>query len=195
MSPFTFCLSNGMRIVVRGIQPGDKKHIIQGLDALSSQSLFYRFNTSHPRIDERQLDYLTRVDQVDHVALCVMCSSGTDYGLGIGVGRYIRRTEEPHVAEIAITILDAYQRMGIGALLMVGLSKIAYKQDVTHFSMQVHASRYTLTRKLVESGAETESVSGGISELILPVEHFIGVAKAQDEFLNQAYELFDTNWA
>ena len=194
MQPFNFCLSNGVHVIIRGVEPADKRHIIDGLDKLSRQSTFYRFNTHLPCLNERQLDYLTRVDQVDHAALGVMCWGGEDHGLPIGIGRYIRQKDDPSIAEIAITVLDAYQRMGTGALLMVGLCQIARTREVEHFFMQVHSSRYGLIRKLADSGAKVERVSDGISELTLSVERVLDIVRSYDKQLSNACEMFGAQW-
>jgi GNAT superfamily N-acetyltransferase len=39
-------------------------------------------------------------------------------GRGVGIARYIRDAEDPQAAEVAVTVLDHWQRRGLGTELL-----------------------------------------------------------------------------
>ena len=49
----------------------------------------------------------------------------------MGVARFIRLADEPEVAEVAVTVIDAWQRRGLGTLLLEHLTDQARSQGIT----------------------------------------------------------------
>ena len=131
----TIALGNGLKIGVRPIVPSDREGIAEALARVSEQSRFRRFFRVVTSLTDRELDYLTEVDYRDHFAW-IAHTVGSQPGLGqegLGVARYIRLPEEPHVAEAAITVVDEYQRMGIGRILLELLSESAQGNGIRVF--------------------------------------------------------------
>ncbi len=91
--------------------------ITEAFDRLSNQSRWQRFAAPVHQLSDRQLDYLTDIDNRDRVAWCASVGHG-EQETGIGLARYIRLTDEPDVAEFALTVVDAYQGQGVGSELM-----------------------------------------------------------------------------
>ena len=107
----------GEDVFIREIRPEDKSKLEKGFESLSKQSILYRFNDPIKRLTPQQLKYLTEVDNRNHVAICAhTIVKGKEHG--IGVARYIRISMESDIAEFAITVVDAYQNIGIGTLLL-----------------------------------------------------------------------------
>src|SRR4029450_3565012 len=52
---------------------------------------------------------------------------------GVGVARYVREAGDPTVAEVAVTVADAYQRRGIGTLLVRTLGEVAAGNGIRTF--------------------------------------------------------------
>jgi hypothetical protein len=65
----TVRLRDGSRVLIRPIEPDDRAALAEGFERLSAESRYRRFFAPMPRLRERDLDYLTRVDHRDHEAL------------------------------------------------------------------------------------------------------------------------------
>ncbi|MCB1857964.1 MAG: GNAT family N-acetyltransferase [Gammaproteobacteria bacterium] len=101
-----------------------KQEIRKGLARLSAKSRWQRFASGVNQLSEDQLDYLTDVDGKDRVAWCALIRSGDSYQ-GIGVSRYVRLPGEGACAEFAVTVIDEYQKQGIGRALLERLLESA----------------------------------------------------------------------
>ncbi|REL38818.1 GNAT family N-acetyltransferase [Rhodohalobacter sp. SW132] len=168
ISPRYFTLHNGRRLLVRGITPDDKYHFRSGIKRLSQQSTYYRFHSPLYELSEHDLGYFTEVDQENHVAIGAIDLDNNEKP-GIGVARYIRLKQNPSMAEMAITVLDEYQRQGIGTILMNELHRLAYDRGIRSFKIYLHTERRKLVKWLIGLGAKVQRVSGEIVEIELPV--------------------------
>ena len=85
-------------------------------------SALRRFHASKPRLSERDLTYLTQVDHVTHEALAAFDA----HGQLVGVARYAAWPSECHeAAEVAVAVIDSFQRRGIGSALAAQVVKRA----------------------------------------------------------------------
>lgn len=41
---------------------------------------------------------------------------------GVGIARYVRSADDPHAADIAVTVIDDWQRRGFGSALLTQLT-------------------------------------------------------------------------
>lgn len=86
--------------------------------ALSDRSRRDRFQTSPPELPENYLRLLVdKVDQIDHVALLALVPAGSQVERPVGIGRIVRYRAAPASADIAVTVLDAWHRRGVGLAL------------------------------------------------------------------------------
>ncbi|MGH8957728.1 MAG: GNAT family N-acetyltransferase [Acidimicrobiia bacterium] len=111
-------LDDGTDIVLRPVRPEDKALLVTGMARLSDRSRRQRFLSPTDRLTRGQLAYLTEIDQSDHQAWGVLAK-----GEPVAVGRLIRLNEEE--GEVAITVVDAWQRRGVGDLLIRFLAVLA----------------------------------------------------------------------
>ena len=118
-------------------------------------------------LSDGQLDELTTVDGVDHVALGAVLRD--DPNEGIGVARFIRLEQEPGVAEAAVTVLDDYQGRGLGTLLVVLLGQVALALGVTAFRGFVLEENLPMRRMLEALGARTHHDSPGVVRIDVPL--------------------------
>ena len=89
-----------------------------------------------PRLSERDLDYLTRIDHHDHEALIALDRPGGDI---VGVARFVRTG--PEEAEPAIVVADDWQGRGLGRQLMGALADRALDEGVRRFRAPVLAEK------------------------------------------------------
>ena len=128
----TAVLADGSDIQLRPVTPDDKPLIADGFSRLSSRARYLRFLAPAERLSQSQLAYLSEVDHHDHVAWGVL-----DGTAAAAVGRWVRLQDDPAAADVAITVLDEYQRRGIGRLLIevLAVSARARGVGVLHFDV------------------------------------------------------------
>src|ERR1700758_3110348 len=90
-----------------------------------------RFLTPKKELSPAELRYFTDVDHHDHEALGALDHAD---GRGVGVARYVRDTEDPQAAEIAVTIIDDWQGRGLGTELLAQLSDRARQEGICRFT-------------------------------------------------------------
>ena len=100
-------LRDGSIAEIRPIGPADKGLLVEGLPQMSPKSKFARFGSGIASLSAAELRYLTDVNQVSHVAWGAVIDDEP-----AGVGRYI--VDGAAEAEIAVTVVDEFQRRGLG---------------------------------------------------------------------------------
>ncbi|PRY80521.1 RimJ/RimL family protein N-acetyltransferase [Yoonia maritima] len=136
--PFTTDLKNGTSVLIREVTKDDRHLLEVGFEHLSSRAKYFRFLGAHNDLTEKELDTFTATNTPDHVAVGAVLI-GTAEPEPVGIARYIRLPDQPHVAEIAITISDSYQHLGLGSLLLSVLGKFAQEGGITAFNALVHS--------------------------------------------------------
>jgi RimJ/RimL family protein N-acetyltransferase len=127
--PIKTKLRDGTKVLVRPLQPEDKKDLLQGFGKLSIGSRRFRFLSPIRKLSAYQLKSLIEVDQVNHVAIGVK-DIGRLGKPGIAIGRFVRLDTEPNTAEFAITVTDEYQNRGVGTLLAGLLMRAAQGRGI-----------------------------------------------------------------
>lgn len=166
--PVELRLADDVLLRIRAVAPRDRELIREGLARFSRQSTYQRFFTPVVTFSEAHLDYLTDVNGTDHVAIGAL-NVATGGEEGVGIARYIRLADAPHVAEAAISVLDAYQSRGIGSLLLAVLSQYAAAAGIEAFRAYVLADHGRFLQYLLALGAELRERDGGIVALDVPV--------------------------
>ncbi len=172
-------LPDGQEVLVRPLLYSDRSKLAAGFAALSRRSRRLRFFDAPPELDSDDLEYLTNIDYEDHFACVALLPDdptpegaglGTVRGTGVGVGRYIREEDDPTVAEVAVTVVDEYQRRGIGTLLTRTLSDVAVGKGITTFVNYVQWENRGAIDRLVAEGARVAPSEPGVAriELDLP---------------------------
>jgi GNAT superfamily N-acetyltransferase len=122
-------LPDGTRVLIRSIVPEDSPHLAEALAHLSPKSRYHRFLAHVERLSPTQLDYLTRVDGVNHIALGMARLRRGEPPLPIAICRSIREGESD-VAEVAITVADDWQGRGIGRMMLTRLARRAAQHGI-----------------------------------------------------------------
>lgn len=123
----TVVLEDGHEVVLSPLSHDDRQLLEDGLEHLSLESRFTRFGQGVSQLSEWELEYLSNVDQVSHVAW------GASFDAeAAGVGRYVR-LKDTNSAEVAVTVLDEYQRRGVGTLLFRALAAVARADGLNEF--------------------------------------------------------------
>ena len=126
----TIQLAGGTTARVRMVRATDKALFQAGFSALSAESRYQRFFASKATLTNRELKYLTEVDAWDHVAIGALATCGPG-SVPMGVARFVRDPADPTMAEAAVTIVDRFQRVGLGRALLARISEAARERGVT----------------------------------------------------------------
>ena len=113
------------------------------------------------------------MDFVDHVAWAAELSCEPGRPLA-GIGRWIRSKADPAVAEVALTVVDAYQHQGLGTALLKLLAKSARVRGVGWFEGIVLGENLPMRALLKAYGAEQVGYDMGAYVFRVPVAHVAG---------------------
>jgi GNAT superfamily N-acetyltransferase len=144
-------LRDGTQVVLRHVRPEDADALRKGLERLSPESRYRRFLEQVSHLTDAQVEYLTRVDGQDHVAIGAVTAAGE----GVGIARFVR-LKDPQAAEAAITVIDDMQGKGLGYLLAITLARAAWERGVRRFRGRVLAENPQILQLLAELGATLE---------------------------------------
>lgn len=150
--------------LLRRIVPQDRPYIEIGFRQLSHRSRYLRFFSLQPNLSQKQLDYLSNPDGVNHSAWCIIDESGS-LPQPAGIGRLVRLKEEPSVAEVAITIADNYQRMGLGMKMLVLLNLDAVNMGIDTLRYHVLLENRFVADVLKNIGPVKMSREGEVSTI------------------------------
>ena len=81
---------------------------------LTPESRHRRFLSPKRELTARELTFFTDIDHLNHEAIAAVDQRDDSI---VGVARYVRDADRADVAEVAIEVADAFQRMGIGTAL------------------------------------------------------------------------------
>jgi RimJ/RimL family protein N-acetyltransferase len=154
-----FKLTDGTRVLIRPIQPGDRDRLAAAYDRLSVETIHSRFLSAKPRLSPAELRYLTQVDGSSHVAFVAVLADEPEHIAG--VGRFIRSAEDPGVAEVAVTVGDCYQDKGLGRRLGVELADAARARGITRFTATMLASNEAAHRLFARVSERLETIHVG----------------------------------
>jgi acetyltransferase len=161
-------LSDGTLVTLRPIRPTDRDALASALDHLSPASVRARFLAPKDHFTQRELDYLTQVDGHDHVAL--VAEPADDPGRFVGVGRWVRLTDDPQTAEVAITVGDAWQGRGLGRLLGTRLAQVAGEHGIRQLQATMLADNVASHRLFASMTDHLQTQHhGGVDELFVPL--------------------------
>ncbi len=174
----TITLRDGARVMLRSIAPEDGPLLAAAFERLSEESRYRRFFTRKSELSAAELAYFVDVDHRDHEAIIAIDPSS---GEALGVARYIRLRDDAEVAEFAVTVVDDWQRRGLGRALMARLTYHARRAGVRRFSALVQSDNPNALALVKDAGATRQHSHTGVVELVieLPPERGIGAQLAR----------------
>lgn len=125
---------NQFKLRLGTLSPENRVQLSKSLKDLSHESIRNRFMGSKKEFSEKELEYLTNIDGWNHYAIGI--EEREKACRGVAIARLVRSSTDPLEAEIAITIIDEYQKCGLGSLLMkmIGLAASERKLERLSFT-------------------------------------------------------------
>jgi GNAT superfamily N-acetyltransferase len=162
-------------IRIRQGHSSDRELLLRGFERLSPESRYRRFLAPMPELSEATVRYLTEIDHHDHEAMIALDEAT---GEGIGVARYVRDVEWPTTAEVAVTVIDDWQRLGVGGLLLEVLSARAREEGIDTFTaLMLATNRKTMVLLKTLDPMTVVDREKGMVEIEVPIPK-LGLAPA-----------------
>lgn len=148
-------LRDGTAALIWPLLATDRDLLRAGYAELSSASRRNRFLTEPPELSDALLRLLVDdVDGSDHVAVVLTVLPADGGARPVGVAHLVRDPRQPTTADVAVTVLDAWQGRGAGAALLAAL--LARRPaDITSLRTTVAAENRTSLAMLARSGRMT----------------------------------------
>jgi RimJ/RimL family protein N-acetyltransferase len=159
-------VDGSLELLLRPVQPDDKRRLAQAFDRLSPETRYRRFFAPVQNLSDQDLRYLTEVDHHDHEALAAV---NPENGMIVGVARYVR-SEDPTEAEVAVVVGDPWQGRGVATALLQQLVERARQEGIDHFValvMSDNTDALELFRHLARGGSNTRRSASGHTELVM----------------------------
>lgn len=141
-------LPGGADILIRPIHPDDDALEGAFIRGLSRDSRYNRL-LSGRKLTPQEIRQLTRIDYDREMAFIALTPDGGQASL-LGVARYVRDSDGDG-AEFALVVADAWQRKGIGSLLLDTLLRHAHAAGITRLhgiTLATNQAMQKLARKL-----------------------------------------------
>lgn len=165
-------LLDGRDLVIRAILPSDKSILVEGMQHLSTESLYNRFLAPKRELTDKELKFFTEIDFHNHVALLALVESNQNLRPA-GVGRYVADPmKDKDCAELGFVVQDEYQYRGIATLLLKHLTIIARSNGIRRFKAIVLTENMKMLDVIKHSGLPFSSKihTAGVLELNISLE-------------------------
>jgi len=123
---------NKFKLRLGSLLPSSREQMSQSIHDLSSESIRHRFLGNKKEFSKEELDYFTNLDGWDHYAIGMEEREAPKRG--VATVRMVRSIIDPVEAEIAIAIIDGYQGIGLGTLLMQLIVLAASERKIERLS-------------------------------------------------------------
>jgi RimJ/RimL family protein N-acetyltransferase len=165
-------LPDGSAVVIRPVQPTDGPLLVDGFTRMSPQSRRWRFLAVKNHLSDADLRLLTDLDHHDREALGAL---DTATGQGVGVARYARLAADSQAADVAVTVVDSWQRRGVATALLARLSVRAREAGIHSFTAQVSADNEPMIELLRthKAGVELTQLDRDVAEYHIALTPFV----------------------
>ncbi len=160
-------LRDGRRVEIRALRHEDRNGLEEAVSRASAESLRRRFFSVRRYFSEKEMEFFSDIDFVNHVALVVVAKEGEGPHI-VGGGRYV--VVGPGRAEIAFALVDEYQGQGIGAALMRHLAAIARDAGLKELVAEVLPENVAMLSVFKKSGLDPVTTrEAGVIHVSLPL--------------------------
>ena len=139
---------------IRPLLDGETAPVLAVFAGLHARSRELRFLAPKVRLTATDLCHLTHVDNHDRVALVAELPDGRP----VGIARFVRYAEDDTAADVAVAVVDRWQRRGIGAQLVQALAEHARRVRVRRFTAHLLLENVGSLRLMRHAGGDVRAV-------------------------------------
>jgi len=173
-------LRDGAAVRVRAIRPDDKQRLREAFERLSPDTIYRRFLHPKNALTAGELRTATELDFQDHVSIAVTAGDDDDERF-VAVGRFVRSSHAADTAELAITVVDGFQRRGAGTLLLERLVRVARESGVRALVAHVLEDNHAMLRFLAGLDLPAaRTYEGGVYRVVLDLAGSAHGARRRD---------------
>src|SRR5205814_4860706 len=122
--PHVIELNDRTKVHLRPIQPEDEPLLHEAVASMSERTVYFRFFSPIKRMSDALAHRLAVVDYKDRFALVATTHKPRSKDRIVGVARY-DRARDTDMAEVAVAVIDEFQRRGLGSVLLAELARVA----------------------------------------------------------------------
>jgi GNAT superfamily N-acetyltransferase len=134
--PHAVELGDRTRVHLRSIVPEDEPLLHEAVAAMSERTVYFRFFSPIKRMSDALAHRLAVVDYDDRFAVVATTHRPSSKERIVGVARY-DRARGTDVAEVAVAVIDEFQRRGLGSVLLAELARVARRHGIKTFQLIV----------------------------------------------------------
>lgn len=132
----TIELRDGTKLRLRPIVPEDEPLLHEAVASMSERTVYFRFFSPIKRMSDALAHRLAVVDYHDRFAFVATTHRPNGKERIVGVARY-DRARDTEMAEVAVAVIDEFQRRGLGGQLLSELARVARAQGIKTFQLIV----------------------------------------------------------
>jgi acetyl coenzyme A synthetase (ADP forming)-like protein len=161
-------MKDGTALNMRPILPEDRDKWQEFFNALSPQTVYFRFHRVLRQVSNEEAQRFCCVDYNDSFAMVATIGEGPEEKI-IAIGRYTR-TPNRDSAEAAFVVTDKYHGKGIGTLLLEQIAKVARDKGIRLFDAYVLMENHEMMGVFLDSGFKIDrKLEGGVIRLVLDI--------------------------
>ena len=158
-------LRDGTKVHLRSIVPEDEPLLHEAVASMSERTVYFRFFSPIKRMSDALAHRLAVVDYNDRFALVATTHRPTSKERIVGVARY-DRARDTDMAEVAVAVIDEFQRRGLGSVLLAELARVARKHGIRTFQLIVLPENREMLGLLRNMGwIHQAKLAGGVYEI------------------------------
>src|SRR5437879_9537924 len=140
--PRTIEVRDGTKLHLRPIVAEDEGLLHEAVAAMSERTVYFRFFSPIKRMSDALAHRLAVVDYNDRFAIVATTRKPNGKERIVGVARY-DRAGGTDVAEVAVAVIDEFQRRGLGSVLLTELARGGRAHEIKTCSGSVHPQDIT----------------------------------------------------
>jgi ribosomal protein S18 acetylase RimI-like enzyme len=158
-------LKEGTKVHLRPIAPEDEPLLHEAVAAMSERTVYFRFFSPLKRMSDALAHRLAVVDYNDRFALVATTHKPGSKERIVGVARY-DHAAHTDMAEVAVAVIDEFQRRGLGSVLLAELARVARTHGIRTFQLIVLPENREMLGLLRKMGwIHQAKVVGGVYEI------------------------------
>lgn len=169
-------LRSGDLVWIRQVRPSDVPALARAYERLSEESRYRRFFTARSELSDKILHAAAEVDHENHEALVALPVLSGEI---VGECRFIRLHDRPDTADLAVTVVDAWQGRGLASALLARLSARALEAGIAYFTAEILAENRAALGMLLKLGNVEAEASGPVVEAHIEIPEPAGDGSAE----------------